>query len=88
MSITAKELYEATMRGEGILAKHAKLNPEMPVFLLIAQDQLAAPIVEKWAINASVSIPSIGGGDAAHKVGEARQIAELMYRWPVHKAPD
>lgn len=88
MSITAKELYDATMRGEGMLAKHAKLNPEMPVFLLIGQDMLAPDLVEKWAIHASVGILNSGSEAAGHKVGEARQIAEHMRRWPIHKQPD
>ena len=88
MSITAKELYDATMRGEGILAKHAKANPDMPVFLLIGQDTHAAPLVEKWAISASVGVPSTGSEAAGHKVSEARMIADHMYRWPIHKQPD
>ena len=76
------------MRGEGILAKHAKLNPEMPVFLLIGQDSLAADLVEKWAIWADATVQTVGGEAAGHKVGEARQIAEHMRRWPIHKNPD
>jgi hypothetical protein len=88
MTITAKELYDATMRGEGPLARHAKDNPEMPVFLLLAQDQNAAALVEKWATWVSVAVPSAGGGATGHKVSEARQIAELMRMWPFHKVPD
>jgi len=88
MTITAKELYDATMQGEGILARHARDNPDMPVFLLIGQDKHAWPLVEKWAIWASVDVPSAGGTEAAHKVGEAREICEQMRRWPNHKAPD
>ena len=88
MSITAKELYDATMRGEGILAKHAQANPDMPVFLLIGQDNLAAELVEKWAIHASIALRTTGSEGAGHKVQEARQIAEAMYRWPVRKSPD
>jgi len=88
MSVTAKELYDATMRGEGILAKHAKLNPDMPVFLLIAQDNLAAELVEKWAILASIGVPAVGSEGAGHKVSEARMISDQMYRWPIHKQPD
>lgn len=89
MSVTAKELYEATMRGEGILAKHAKLNPDMPVFLLIGQDTHAGELVDKWAIWASVAVPSIDEGSAmAKKVTEAYAIAERMKAWPIHKNPD
>lgn len=88
MTVTAKELYDATMNGEGILARQAKLNPDMPVFLLIAQDSLAAPLVERWAIQASATVPSTGSEAAGHKVGEARAIADQMYRWPIKKNPD
>jgi hypothetical protein len=83
--ITAKELREATARGEGPLAK---ASDEEPVFLLRGQDNLAAGLVEKWAIQASVAIPSIGGSDMSHKIGEARLIADLMRSWPIHKNPD
>lgn len=88
MTITAKELYDATMQGEGILAKHAKANPDMPVFLLIGQDQHASELVEKWSIWAGAGVPECGAPEAAHKVQEAREIAEHMRRWPVHKNPD
>jgi hypothetical protein len=85
MSITAKELREATLRGEGPLAKAAD---DEPVFLLRAQDNLAAGLVEKWAIQASVAIPSIGGAQMTDKVGEARLIADMMRHWHIHKHPD
>jgi hypothetical protein len=71
--------------GEGPLAKAAD---DEPVFLLRAQDNLASDLVEQWATQASVAIPSIGGADMGHKVGEARLIADMMRRWPIHKAPD
>lgn len=83
--ITAKELREATLRGEGPLAK---AHDDEPVFLLRAQDNLAAGLVEKWAIQASTGVPDVGGGAAGKKVSEARLISELMYRWPIHKNPD
>jgi hypothetical protein len=85
MGITARELREATARGEGPLAKAAD---DEPVFLLRAQDNLAADLVETWAIQASVAVPNIGGGDMGHKVGEARLIADMMRRWHIHKQPD
>ena len=44
--ITAKELREATLRGEGPLAK---AHDDEPVFLLRAQDHHAAELVDKWA---------------------------------------
>jgi hypothetical protein len=83
--ITAKELREATARGEGPLAK---ASDEEPVFLLRAQDCLAADLVDQWAIQASVAVPAVGGSDMGHKVGEARLIADFMRRWPLHKNPD
>lgn len=87
MSITAKELREATLRGEGPLAKAADNEP---VFLLRAQDNLSAQLVEMWAIQASVMVPS--ADDKGHtldkKVTEARQIADAMHHWPIKKNPD
>jgi hypothetical protein len=82
--ITVKQLYDATIAGKGSLYRHALEHPEMPVFVLLGQDQHAADLVEKWAIWASVSDVSVKSG----KVGEARLIAELMRNWPIHKAPD
>jgi hypothetical protein len=83
--ITAKELREATLRGEGPLAK---AHDDEPVFLLRAQDNLAADLVEKWAIYASVAVPSVGGRSLQDKVTEANAIADQMRRWPIHKTPD
>ena len=83
--ITAGELRNALMHGEGLLAK---LHPDEPVFLLCAHDNLAADLVDTWAIQASVLIPNAGGGDLSHKVQEARLIADMMRNWPHHKNPD
>jgi hypothetical protein len=85
MTITAKELREATARGEGPLAKAAD---DEPVFLLRAQDNLASDLVDTWAIQASVAVPNAGGSDLGHKVAEARMISDMMRRWPIHKTPD
>lgn len=85
MTITAKELREATLRGEGPLGKAAD---DEPVFCLRAQDNLAADLVDQWAIQANAAIPSIGGTEIQHKVAEARMIADFMRRWPIHKNPD
>ena len=85
MTITARELREATLRGEGPLAK---AHDDEPVFLLRAQDNIASGLVESWAIQASVAIPNVGGGAMTHKVAEARLISDLMRRWPIHKNPD
>ena len=85
--ITAKELRDATARGEGPLAK---AHDDEPVFLLRAQDCHAADLVEKWAIWVSAAVPATGSdGRAMHnKAGEARAIADLMRRWPIRKNPD
>lgn len=85
MTITAKELREATLRGEGPLAK---AHDDEPVFLLRAQDNIAAQLVEKWAIHASVAVTSVGGRPLQDKVTEAYLIADLMYKWPIKKIPD
>jgi hypothetical protein len=85
MTITAKQLREATARGEGPLAKAAD---DEPVFLLRGQDKHAADLVEKWAIWASVAVPAAGGTDMHKKVAEAALIAEEMRRWPIKKDPD
>jgi hypothetical protein len=82
---TKKETIEAALRGEGCLGKAAD---DEPVFVLRAQDCHAADLVEKWAIWASVGVPSIDSEAAGHKISEARQIAEQMRRWPKHKQPD
>lgn len=83
--ITAKELREATLRGEGPLAK---AHDNEPVFLLRAQDHHAADLVDKWAIWNSVNVPSAGGKELQKKIENAKMIAELMRSWPIHKAPD
>jgi hypothetical protein len=83
--ITAKELREATLRGEGPLAKAAD---DEPVFLLRGQDCLAAGLVEKWTIQANAMIPTCGSRMMQDKINEAKLISEFMDKWPVHKTPD
>ena len=75
----AKIERERAVRGEGCLGKAAD---DEPVFILRAQDSLAADLVEKWAIHAR----SLGCGN--DKVQEAFALAEEMRRWPVRKNPD
>lgn len=67
------------LAGHGTLAK---CNPEEPVFVLRAQDSLAAEMVEKWAIRARAM--DVGN----HKVQEALAIAEEMRDWHTRKIPD
>lgn len=59
-----------------------KVPHDEPVFILRAQDNHAADLVEKWAHFARVS------GAPEDKVREALQIAQEMRDWPVHKFPD
>jgi hypothetical protein len=83
--ITKKEVLEAALRGEGALGR---ASDDEPVFCLRAQDCLAADLVDKWAIHASIAMPSSGVEAAGHKVTMARHIAEAMRAWPKHKQPD
>ena len=77
--LTAKEVREATVRGEGALGK---ADDEEPVFVLRARDLLAADLVEKWAVDANlVNVPW-------DKVREAKIIAQTMREWPGRKNPD
>ncbi len=61
----------------------AKLGDEEPYFVLRAQDCEAADLVELWAMRASMS-----GLCPLDKINEAKQLADAMRRWPVHKPPD
>jgi len=70
---------ERAARGEGCLGK---AHPDEPVFVLRAQDALAADLVEKWAIWARAA------GCPNDKVNEAFSLAEDMRRWHTRKNPD
>jgi len=59
-----------------------KVPADEPVFILRAQDALAADLVEKWAIHAR----SVGCNH--DKVLEAHAIAEEMRSWHTRKNPD
>ena len=85
MSITAKELRDATARGEGPLAKAAD---DEPVFLLRGQDNLAADLVAIRSVQAGLLIPTCDVDGFDKKVAEARAIAELMATWRTRKNPD
>lgn len=58
-------------------------EPTMPTFTLIAQDNLAAGLVEQWAIQSKQS-----GNTPHEKTTDAYQIADQMRRWHRHKDPD
>jgi hypothetical protein len=85
MSITKKQLLEAALRGEGPLGKAAD---DEPVFLLRAQDNLAADFVDQWVIQAGLLVPVTGSEATGHKIQEAREIANAMRSWPIRKNPD
>jgi hypothetical protein len=59
-----------------------KANDNEPIFVLRAQDRLAADAVRHWAERAEQE------GATPAKVAEAREIADAMERWPSRKLPD
>lgn len=64
---------------KGCLGKAAD---DEPIFILRAQDMLAADLVDQWAIRAK----SWGCPEA--KVQEAKELANRMRRWTPRKYPD
>jgi hypothetical protein len=70
---------EMMARGEGVLGK---APPDEPIFILRAQDSLAADMVEKWIIHARAA------GCSKKKILDAMNIVEEMRRWPTRKNPD
>jgi hypothetical protein len=65
--------------GKGCLGKAAD---DEPVFILRAQDALAADAVDHWANHAQLL------GVHPDKVREARELADAMREWPNQKNPD
>jgi hypothetical protein len=51
------------------------------LFILRAQDQLAGPLVERWADQARYKC-------SREKIAKAYEIANAMKRWPNRKMPD
>lgn len=78
MGLAGKER-ELTAAGQGCLGKAADNEP---VFILRAQDILAADLVDTWATQAKTL------GVDWDKVREAREIAQAMREWPQRKNPD
>jgi hypothetical protein len=59
-----------------------KLDPDCPFFILSGNDELAADLVETWAIRAnSLSVDH-------NKVLAAHQCCDEMRRWRKKKTPD
>ena len=59
-----------------------KIPGDEPVFLLRAQDQVAAEVVRIWVV-----LHLARGGEETIALLAQRQ-AELMEKWPKHKAAD
>lgn len=77
---TAKEERAKAAVGQGCLGK---AHNDEPVFVLRAQDALAADLVELWAMRAKAT-----GVTPWDKVREAYDLAEEMRRWHTRKIPD
>ncbi len=60
----------------------SKLPPNEPVFVLRAQDILAADVVRNWVHSARTK------GCPDTKLNEAFDCATAMDEWPTHKVPD
>lgn len=78
MGLAGEERKRAA-EGKGCLGR---ADADEPVFILRAQDSIAAELVELWAIRAR----SLGVNN--DKVREAYDLAEEMLRWPKRKIPD
>ncbi len=78
MATAAREL-ELAQTGQGCLGKAAD---DEPVFILRAQDKLAADLVDLWADRAQAN------GCGMAKVIEAMDLAQKMRAWPTQKFPD
>ena len=59
-----------------------KADDMEPIFVLRAQDRLAAAVVRFWADEAEKA------GSNAAKITEAREVAAAMEQWPTRKVPD
>lgn len=78
MATKREELLKLT-QGKGCLGK---AHDDEPIFILRAQDALAADLVELWAIRARAADCPVD------KVREANDLAEEMRRWHTRKYPD
>lgn len=63
------------------VACYDKADIDEPIFVLRAQDRLAAFIVRLWAFLAD------RGGTKPEIVAEAMKVADEMDAWPIHKHP-
>jgi hypothetical protein len=58
-----------------------KCADDEPIFCLRAQDQLAGPLVERWADQARYKC-------SKEKTDAAYAVANAMKKWPNRKMPD
>ena len=63
------------------VACYDRAGMDEPIFVLRAQDRLAAGVVRQWADAAEL------GGTKPEIVAEARSVANEMDAWPFHKHP-
>ena len=59
-----------------------KAHPDEPIFVLRAQDPMAAAIVRVWAVFAKEA------GVRQEKIEDALNVATAMDAWPTKKEPD
>jgi len=59
-----------------------RIPDDEPIFILRAQDKLAADVVREWCRRAEVA------GVRSSKVATARMLADEMDKWALKKLPD
>ncbi len=67
---------------QGVQDADKRIPEDEPVFLLRAQDEIAAETVRHWADT----LESVGG--SIELADKARRWAKVMANWPVKKVPD
>lgn len=80
---TAAELLAQAASGKGCLGRAIARDPNTPVFLLVADDNLAADLVELWVIRARANRVT-----PQDKLIDAQAIVDDMRAWYRHKHPD
>jgi hypothetical protein len=63
---------------------YAKARPDEPMFVLLARDPLAPPLVRRWAAEQRLKE---GGGDQ-RKIDEALACADAMNEWRSANPPE
>lgn len=70
------------MKAQRAIAYLQSMPPDEPVFVLRAQDRLAADVVDTWCDHAEIA------GVRSGKVAEGRDCGRDMRAWPTTKTPD